>query len=354
MDLVQHGHHGAGTAGGAAEGLEALALRTDGVVDHHQGGDALVFPVGEQFKVAGQRLGPALLGVADGQGGGVPGKGQVGVLQTLAGRDGIVGLVQDLQVGAHLGQLVRVGLKHPHAHAAAHHQKVEQVVVGGEVVDHGKGAVVVGHGVLFGHRGAAHPQGTAGQELAQMVDVIVEFFRFFPGGGGQRSVVFHRAAHRLPPEFPAALVRQIAGIGAGVHKRAQLLHGVGSVLVGAEEFPAQDALFPVGAGALLLLLHPVQDVGLGGAVVFLFKQGFFHRVLDVLDIQDFLTGELEPLGDGIGDMIHRLGVMFPGGSRRQGDGPADKFSVERHDLAAALAYVHSVNPPVSIGRVHYI
>ena len=79
-----------------------------------------------------QRLRPALLGVAHSEGGGVVRKGQVGVFQARIGRHRIVGLVQDLQIGAHGRQLVRIALQHAHAHAAAHHQQVEQVVISGE------------------------------------------------------------------------------------------------------------------------------------------------------------------------------------------------------------------------------
>ena len=340
VDLAHHGHHRAVAAGGAAEGLEPLPLGTDGVIDHHQPVDAPVFPAGQKVKVVLQCLGPALLGIADVQGGGVPGKGQVGVLQPVGGGHQVVGFVQDFQIGAHRGQLVGVRLEHPHPHAAAHHQQVEQVMVGGETVDHRERAVVVGHGVLLGHGGAAHPQRPPGQELAHVVDVVVELLRLLPAGGGQGTVVLHRAAHRLPPELPPAVPGQIAGVGAGVDKGAQLLHGVGGVLVGAEELPAQQPLPGFAAGALLLLFQPVADVGFGGAVVLLFKQGFLHRILDGLDVLDLPAIGFELVHHQAGHPVHRLLVVLPGGRRGQRDGPGDEGGVKGDNLAAALAYVH--------------
>ena len=162
MDLADHSHHAAIAAGGAAEGAQPLALRADGVVHHNQAGDAPILPVGDQIKVMAQRLGPSFFGIADSQRGGVLAEGQVRVLQPLGHGARVIRLVQDLQVRAHGGQLVGIVLQHPHAHAAAHHQQVEQVVIGRKAVDDGECAVVVGHGVLLGHRGAAHPQGAAG------------------------------------------------------------------------------------------------------------------------------------------------------------------------------------------------
>ena len=354
VDLGQHGHHGARAAGGAAKGLEPLSLGADGVVVHHQGVDALVLPVGQQLKIPADGLGPAFFGIADGQGGGVPLEGQVGVFQPLGRRHRVIGFVQDLQVGAHRRQLLGVGFQHPHPHAAAHHQQVEQVVVGGKVIDDGEGAVVVGHGVFFRHRGAPHPQGAARQKLPQVVDVVVELLGFFPGSGGQGGVVLHRPAHRLPPEFPPALLGQVPGIGAGVDKGAQLLHGVGGVLVGAEELPGQDALLPLAACALLLLLHAVEDIGLGGAVELLLEQRLLHRVLDALDVHDLLAGGRQFGLHRLGDPIHPFRVVFPCRGGGQGDGTAYKFSVKGHDLAAALAYVHCDLLPRNICATHYI
>ena len=293
-----------------------------------------------------QRLGPALLGIPDGQGGGVPVKGQVGVLPPVGGGQRLVGFVQDLQVGAHRRQLVGVGLQHPHPHAGAYHQQVEQVVVGRKAVDHRKGAVVVGHGVFVGHRGAAHPQRPAAQKLPHVVDVVIQLLGLLPAGGGQRAVVLHGAAHRLPPELPPAIPGQIAGIGPGIDKGAQLLHRVGSVLVGAQELPAQKPVPLLAAGALLLLLQPVADVGFGGLVVVFFKQGLLHRVLNGLDVLDLAAAGLQLGGHQPGHGVHCLLVVLAGRRGRQRDGPGNEPFLKGHHLAAAFAYIHGVPPPV--------
>ena len=112
------------------------------------------------------------------------------------------------------------------------------------------------------------------------------------------------------------------------------------MFVGAQKFPCQDAFLPLAAGALLLLLHPVEDVGLGGAVELHLKQGLLHRVLDALNVHDLLTGSLQPGLHRLGDAVHPLRVVLPCRRRSQGDGTMYKFSVKGNYLAAALAYVH--------------
>ena len=231
MDLVQHGHHGLVAAGRAAEHLQALAAGTDGVVLHHDAPHLGVLLIGQHIEVALDGLGPALLGVADRQRHRVAGEAHSGVLQPLPSGPGIVGLVDDLKVGADLRQLLCVGLEHPHAHAATHHQQVEQIVVGVVIVDDLEGAVVVRHGIGLRHRRLSHPERAPGQELPQVVDVVVELFRFLAAGGRQGAVVLHGPAHRLPPELPSVQLGNVARVGAQIHKRAQLAHGIRRVLV---------------------------------------------------------------------------------------------------------------------------
>ena len=233
MDLVDHGHHGPVAAGRSAEGFQPLSLGTDGIVFHDQTIDAPVFPAGEDVKIVGDRLRPALLGISDGQGCHVPAEGQIRIFQPFPRRLRIIGFVQDPQVRAHRRKLFGVLLQHAHAHAASHHQQIEQIVIGRKTVDHGKGAVIVRHRVLIRHRRSSHPQGTSGQELAQMVNIVIQLLRFLSGRGRQGAVVFHRPPHGLPPEFPAPEPGQEPGIGARIHKRAELLHGTRRMLVGA-------------------------------------------------------------------------------------------------------------------------
>src|SRR5699024_1139323 len=97
-------------------------------------------------------------------------------------------------------------------------------------------------------------------------------------------VVLDRAAHGLPPEFAPALRGQVARIRARIDERAQLVHGVGRVLVGAEEFLAQQALAPVLAAAGLLLLHAVADVRARRAEALLLKEHLLDRILNRLDV----------------------------------------------------------------------
>ena len=344
VDLVQHGHHGLVAAGGAAEHLQPLPSGADAVVFHNHRIDFAVFAVGEDLEIMLQRLGPALFGVADGDGDGVGGEIQVGVLQPVLHRAGGVGLVEDLHVCADFRQLFRILLQHAHPHAAAHHEQVKQVVVGVEAVNNLKGAVVVGHGVRVRHRGVAHPQGAARQELAQVVDVVVQLFRLFPRGGRQRAVVLYRPAHRLPPEFPPAVLGQVAGIGAGIHKGAQLLHGVGGMLVLAEELTGKQPLPPILPAPLLLLLNAVQDIGLGGAEALLLKQALLHSVLNGFNAHRFLLGGLQLLDDGLCGAGYGLVVVLPRGSGGKTDGPADEFLVKGNHRAVPLAYIHCIFP----------
>ena len=147
VDLVQHRQHRLIAAGRAAEHLQPLAARADGIVFDHDAPHARIFEVGQDLEVVVDRLRPALLGIADGQVDRVAGEGQVRVFQPLLFRARVVRLVDDLQICADLRQLLRVRPQHAHAHAAADHQQVEQVVVGVEVVDDLEGAVVIGHRV---------------------------------------------------------------------------------------------------------------------------------------------------------------------------------------------------------------
>ena len=162
MDFIEHRHHGLVAAGRAAEHLQALAAGTDGVVFHHDAADFCVLLVGEHVKIVVDGLGPALLRVADGQRDRVAGEADPGVFQAIIPGTRIVGFVDDLQIGADRRQLFRVGLEHAHAHAAAHHQQVEQIVVGAVVIDDLEGAVVVRHGIGLGHRRLAHPERAPG------------------------------------------------------------------------------------------------------------------------------------------------------------------------------------------------
>ena len=293
----------------------------------------------------GQRLRPALLGVAHGEGGGVVRKGQVGVFQARIGRHRIVGLVQDLQIGAHGRQLVRVALQHAHAHAAAHHQQVEQVVVGGKGVDDRKGAIVVRHGVHLRHRRAAHPQCASGQELPHVIDVIEQLFRLLARGGRERAVVFDRAAHGLPPELAAAQPGQEARIGARIDKGAQLAHGVWRVFIGAQEFAGEQAFLFLAAAALLLLFDAVADIGPGRVIQLLLEQGLLDRVLDTFDVDRVLAARGQFGRDGFRDALDRVLIVLARGGGRQRDSALDKAGVEGHDRAAALFYIHR-KPPI--------
>ena len=233
MDLIDHGHHGAITACGSSKGLQPLSLGTDGIVNHHESLNSPVLPVGQDVEIMGQRLGPALLGVSDGQRRHIPAEGQIRVFQPLSRRLRIIGLVQDSQICAYRRKFFGIRLQNAHAHAASHHQKIKQIVVGCKAVDHRKGTVVVGHGILVGHRRASHPQSTAGKELTHVVNIVIQLFRLLSGRGRQRTVIFHRAAYRLPPELPAVKPGQKPGIGPGIDESAQLLHGIGRMFVWA-------------------------------------------------------------------------------------------------------------------------
>ena len=210
VNLAHHCHHRTIAAGGAAKGFEPFPLRADGIIHNDQTLHLAVFPVGQKVKVMLQRLGPALLRIADRQRCGIPRKSQVGVFQPFGSRHRVIGFVQDFQVGAHRREFVCIGLQHPYPDAAAHHQQVEQVMIGRKAVDNGEGTVVVGHRVGIGHRCAADPQRPAGQKLSHMIDVVIQLFGFFAAGRRERAVVFYGAAHSLPPEFPPPVLRQIA------------------------------------------------------------------------------------------------------------------------------------------------
>ena len=343
MDLVQHGHHGLVAAGRAAEHLQALATGPDGVVFHHDAADLAVFLVGEHVEVAVDGLGPALLGVTDGQRDGVAGEADPGVFQAIFLFARVVRLVDDLQIGADRRQLLRVGLEHAHAHAAAHHQQVEQVVVGVVVVDDLKGAVVVCHGIGLGHRRLAHPERTPGQKLTQIVDVVVELFGLLAGGGGEGAVVFHGAAHRLPPELPAVQLGYVAGVGAGIDEGAQLAHGAGRVLVFRQEFAAQQALLPVRHATGLLLFHAIEDVRFGGLEAALLEQRLLHRVLNGLDVHDLHAG-LDELGlHVVHHALHGLVAVLARSRRSQRHCAHDEFPIVINNIAVSLSDLHMLS-----------
>ena len=181
-----------------------------------------------------------------------------------------------------------------------------------------------------------------------MIDIVEELLGLAPGGGGQRTVVLHGPADSLPPELPAAQPGQEPGIGPGIDESAQLPHGVGGVFIGTQELPAQQALLPGAAGPFLLLLHAVEDIGLGGLVVHLLEEGLLHGVLDFFDVDDFLAHGGQLVGDGLGHGVDGSLIPLPGRRRGQRDGPMDKARVKGHHLAAALAYVHSVSSYVTV------
>ena len=109
MDFINHGHHGAEAAGGAAEGFQPLPLGTDGVVNHYQTVEPSVLPVGDDVKVVGQGLSPSLLGITDGKGGSVTGEGQIRVFQAVPRGKGSVGFMEDFQIRAHRRKLLGIG-----------------------------------------------------------------------------------------------------------------------------------------------------------------------------------------------------------------------------------------------------
>ena len=148
VDLVQHRHHRLIAAGRAAEDLEALAARADGIVFDDDAADAAVFLIGQDLEVVVDGLRPALLGIANGEGDGVAGEGDVGVLQAFVrGAPGCTPCGRSRDRCEILGSFLASSRQYAHAHAAADHQKIEQIVEGVEIVDDLKGAVVVGHGV---------------------------------------------------------------------------------------------------------------------------------------------------------------------------------------------------------------
>ena len=339
VDLVQHRHHRLIAAGRAAEDLEALAARADGIVFDDDAADAAVFLIGENLEVVVDGLRPALLGIADGEGDGIAGEGKVRVLQALVRGARGVCLVDDLKVGANFGELFGIVLEYAHAHAAADHQKIEQIVEGVEIVDDLKGAVVVGHGIGLGHGRGAHPQRAAGEELAQVEDVVVELLRLLARGGGEGAVVLHGAAHRFPPELAAVERGDIARIGARIDERAQFAHGAGGVLVRGEEFAGEQPLLPLHAAARLFLVHAVEDVCLGGGEMILLKERFLHRVLNGLDVHDALIALCQRLFHAVhhGFDVH---IVFAGGRRRQRHGADDELAVVIDDVAVALPHLH--------------
>ena len=233
MNLIDHGHHGAVAAGRSSEGFQPLSLGTDGIIDHHQPFYAAVLPIGQNIKIVGQRLRPALLGIADGQRGHITAECQIRVFQPLPRRLRIIGLMQNPKIRARRRKLIRIRLQDTHPYTASHHQKIKQIVVGGKTVDHSERTVIICHWVLVGDRRSSHPQGAAGKELAHMINIVIQLFRFFPGCGRQRTVILHRTAHRFPPEFPAAQPGEESGISTGIDKSAQLFHGIGGMLVRA-------------------------------------------------------------------------------------------------------------------------
>ena len=112
------------------------------------------------------------------------------------------------------------------------------------------------------------------------------------------------------------------------------------MFVGVQELPCQDAFLPLAAGPLLLLLHPIENIGLGGAVELLLEQGLLHCILDALDVHDILAEGLQTGLHRLGDAVHSIRVVLPGRRCGQSDGAAYKFSVKRNYLAAAFAYIH--------------
>ena len=322
VDLIQHRHHRLIAAGRAAEDLEALAARADGIVFDDDAADAAVFLIGKYLEIVVDGLRPALLGIADGECHRIAGEGEIRVLQALAHGARGIGLVDDLKVGAYFGELFGVVLEHAHAHA-----------------DDLKGAVVVGHGVGLGNGRSAHPQRAAGEELAQVEDVVVELLRLLARGGGEGAVVLHGAAHRFPPELAAVERGDIARIGARIDKRAQFAHGAGGVLVGREKFAGEQPFLPLHAAARLFLVHAVEYVGLGGGEMILLKERFLHGILYGLDVYDALVALCQRLFHAVhhGFDVH---IVFAGGGRRQRHGADDELAVVIDDVAVALPHLH--------------
>ena len=296
----------------------------------------------------GDRLGPALLGISDGQGSHISAEGQIRVFQPFPRRLRIIGFVQDPQVRAHRRKLFGVLLQHAHAHAASHHQQIEQIVIGGKTVDHGKGAVIVRHRVLIRHRRSSHPQGTSGQELAQVINIVIQLLRFLSGRGRQGAVVFHRPPHGLPPEFPASEPGQEPGIGARIHKRAELLHGTRRMLVGAQKFTGQKSFLLHAAGPFLLLLQAIPDIGLRRLIILLLKQRLLHRILDRLDIPDLLLPRAQLLRHCRRDPFDPFLAVLSCRCRREGNRPRNESGVKGNHLSAPFPYVHHfLMPPFS-------
>ena len=126
--------------------------------------------------------------------------------------------IENFYICTDLRKLFGILFQHADSHAAAHHQQIEQVVICMKIVDHLERAVVIRHGIFFRHLSLPHPQGPSGQKLFQMIDIVIQFFRFFPGCGRQGTVVFHGPAHRLPPELTSSETGKISGICSGVYK----------------------------------------------------------------------------------------------------------------------------------------
>ena len=293
-----------------------------------------------------QRLRPALLGIADRNRDGIAAEIEIRVFETLLHRARGICLVQNLHVGADLRQLVRVLAQNAHAHAAAHHEKIEQIVVSVEIVDYLKRTVVIRHRVRVRYGRIAHPERSPGQELTEMINVVVQPLGLLARRRSQRAVVFHRAAHRLPPELTAAILRQITRIGAGIDKRAELFHRVRRVLVGAEELTREKALAPILTGALLFLLNTIEDVRLRRAEALLFKQAFLHGVLDRLNLHDVLRHGAQLFLNGLCGALDSFVAVFARRSRRQADRTADKLPLEGNDGTVSLFYIHSFFPPL--------
>ena len=208
-----------------------------------------------------------------------------------------------------------------------------------EVVDNLKGAVIVCHRVLFTDTGLTYPQGTAGQELLHLIDVAVQRLGLLAAGLGQRAVILDRTAHGLPPELTASEVRQVTRIGARVDERAQLLHGAGCVLEGAQKLLAQQAVAVLIQTAALFLVHAIQNVCLGYVKSSGFKQGTLYQILYRLDLDDLvrLIGKvLFNVCDGIGH--YRL-LIVSSRYRGQSDGALDKAAVIGYNFTRTFFYI---------------